>query len=117
VLIIALFNVIGSIIMVILDKQDNIKTLYNVGASVSQIKKVFLLQGTLMTLLGGVLGLFVGVLIIYAQLQFNMVMITPSLPYPVSLTIKNILIVFVTIMSLGIIASYIASSRIHRALA
>tara|TARA_R100000655_G_scaffold2100_16_gene8463 strand:- start:46677 stop:47873 length:1197 start_codon:yes stop_codon:yes gene_type:complete len=117
VLIIALFNVIGSIIMVILDKQDNIKTLYNVGASVSQIKKVFLLQGTLMTLLGGVLGLFVGVVIIYAQLQFNMVMITPSLPYPVSLTIKNILIVFVTIMSLGIIASYIASSRIHRALA
>ena len=116
VLIIALFNVVGSIIMVILDKRENIKTLYSLGATVSQIKRVFLFQGTLMTLLGGLFGLVLGIIVIYAQMHFNLVMITPTLAYPVSLTVENILIVFVTIMTLGILASYIASSRIKKAL-
>ena len=116
VLIIALFNVVGSIIMVILDKREDIKTLYNLGATVTQIKRVFLLQGTLMTLLGGLLGLVIGIIVIYAQIHFNLVMITPTLAYPVSLTAENILLVFATIMTLGILASYIASSRIKKAL-
>lgn len=117
VLIIALFNVVGSIIMVILDKRDNIKTLFNLGASPVQIRNIFFAQGVFMTLLGGSLGLFVGVVVVYLQLEFDLVMITPSLPYPVAITGQNIFVVLLTISLLGIIASYIAASRSKKALA
>lgn len=116
VLIIALFNVIGSIIMMILDKRKNIKTLYNVGANLKDIRRIFFLQGTLMTTLGGALGIFLGVLAVWAQLQFEFINITATLPYPVKLKPLNILIVFATITILGIIASKLASSRVREKL-
>lgn len=116
VLIIALFNVIGSIIMMVLDKRKNIKTLYNMGASLKEIRHIFFLQGTLMTILGGIVGIFLGVLAVLAQLQFEFVSITSTLPYPVKLKLINVLVVFVTITILGIIASKIASSRVREKL-
>lgn len=116
VLIIALFNVIGSIIMMILDKRKNIKTLYNVGANLKDIRRIFFLQGTLMTTLGGALGIILGVLAVWAQLQFEFINITATLPYPVKLKPLNILIVFATITILGIIASKLASSRVREKL-
>ncbi len=116
VLIIALFNVIGSIIMVILDKRENIKTLHNLGATKTSIRNIFFLQGSLMTIVGGMLGLFFGLILIYLQLQYNFVMITPSLPYPVKIKAENIILVFLTISVLGISASYIAASRSKSAL-
>lgn len=116
ILIIALFNVIGSIIMMILDKARNIKTLYNMGATLSDIRKVFFLQGTLMTTLGGALGIVLGVVIVVLQLKFELVNITASLAYPVKLEMINIFIVFVTISVLGLIASKIASNRVRRGL-
>ena len=116
VLIIALFNVVGSIIMVILDKRDNIKTLYSLGADPVQIKNIFFSQGVFLTLLGGSLGLACAVALVFLQLQYNLVMITPSLPYPVSITWQNIFVVILTISALGIIASYIAASRSKKAL-
>ncbi len=69
-----------------------------------------------MTTLGGVLGIFIGVLLVLAQLQFEFVNITASLPYPVKLKATNFLIVFVTITVLGFIASKIASSRVRKKL-
>lgn len=116
VLIIALFNVIGSIIMMILDKRKNIKTLYNMGASLREIRRIFFLQGTLMTVLGGLLGIFLGVLVVLAQLKFELVAITSTLPYPVKLKFINVVVVFVTISVLGIIASKIAASRVRERL-
>jgi lipoprotein-releasing system permease protein len=116
VLIIALFNVIGSIIMMVLDKRKNIKTLYNLGASLKEIRRIFFLQGTLMTLLGGITGIFLGILAVLAQLQFEFVSITSTLPYPVALKPINIVIVFATISVLGILASKIASSRVREKL-
>lgn len=116
VLIIALFNVIGSIIMMVLDKRKNIKTLYNLGASLPEIRRIFFLQGTLMTVLGGVLGIFLGILAVLAQLKFEFVAITSTLAYPVKMEYLNIVIVFVTITVLGIIASKIASSRVREKL-
>lgn len=116
VLIIALFNVVGSIIMMILDKQKNMKTLYNLGATVREIRSIFFFQGVLMTTLGGVLGIGLGVLLVILQLQFEWVAITPTLPYPVKLDFINVLIVFSTLSILGIIASKIASSRVGRSL-
>lgn len=116
VLIIALFNVIGSIIMMILDKRKNMKTLYNVGATLSEIRRVFFWQGTLMSTLGGLVGIALGMCIVFLQMQFSLVYITPELPYPMVLTIKNVLIVFATITLLGIAASAIAASRVQHKL-
>ncbi len=116
VLIIALFNVIGSIIMMVLDKRKNIKTLYNLGASLPEIRRIFFLQGTLMTVLGGLLGIILGILAVMAQLKFEFVAITSTLPYPVKLELLNVVIVFATISVLGIIASKIASSRVREKL-
>lgn len=116
VLIIALFNVVGSIIMVILDKRENIRTLFSMGASENQIKKIFFTQGMLMTVFGGAIGLLSALLLVYLQQQFNLVMITPSLPYPVSITLENVLIVIFTIGILGLLASFIAAGSSKKAL-
>ncbi|KAA3619168.1 MAG: ABC transporter permease [Flavobacterium sp.] len=116
VLIIALFNVIGSIIMMILDKRKNIKTLYNLGATLPKVRKIFFLQGTLMTTLGGILGILLGVVIVWIQLKIPFVYITSTLPYPVKLKLINVVVVFATISLLGVIASRIASSRVKESL-
>jgi lipoprotein-releasing system permease protein len=114
VLIIALFNVIGSIIMMILDKRNNLSTLYNVGATIPQIRQIFFYQGLLMSIFGGFIGLCIGYIIIQLQYSFSLIMLTPNLPYPVAIHFQNFVIVFVTITVLGVIASKIASSRINK---
>lgn len=119
VLVIALFNVIGSIIMMILDKKKNLNTLYNLGVTIKEIRHIFFLQGSLMSVLGGIVGVLLGMLLVLNQLygpDFVKVMITPSLPYPVVIKFWNIVLVFFTISVLGIIASRIASARISRQL-
>ena len=116
VLIIALFNVIGSIIMMILDKKKNLNTLFSLGTTIKKIKYIFFLQGSLMTVLGGSIGLLLGYIIVLLQDSFSLVMITPSLPYPVSIKFINFIVVFATISVLGILASKIASSRISKQL-
>ena len=114
ILIIALFNIIGSIIMMILDKKKNLKTLYNLGATVKELRAIFFYQGILMTVIGGSLGLVIGVLIIWLQQQFSLLMITASLAYPVDLQWINAGIVLATILVLGAVASRIASQRIAK---
>lgn len=116
VLVIALFNVIGSIIMMILDKKKNLNTLFSLGATLKNIRYIFYLQGSLMTVLGGGLGLLLGCIIVLLQDWFSLIMITPSLPYPVSIKPVNFVIVFATISLLGILSSRIASSRISKQL-
>ncbi|MEH6405952.1 MAG: FtsX-like permease family protein, partial [Leeuwenhoekiella sp.] len=116
VLIIALFNLVGSIIMIILDKKSNIKTLNSLGANLSEIKQIFFLQGALMTVFGGFLGIVLGTLVVAAQLQFDLVMITSTLPYPMKFVWTNFIAVFATISVLGILASLAASSRIQEKL-
>lgn len=116
VIIIALFNVVGALIMMILDKKESLHTLFNMGSTADEIKRIFFLQGSLMTIVGGVIGLIIGFVIVLLQQQFNLVMITPSLPYPVTIKIINFIIVLLTIGVLGILASKIASSRINKTL-
>jgi lipoprotein-releasing system permease protein len=69
-----------------------------------------------MTVLGGAFGLLFGYIIIVLQDRFSLIMITPSLPYPVTIKPINFVIVFATISVLGILASKIASSRISKQL-
>jgi len=116
VIIVALFNLIGALIMMILDKKANLKTLLNLGTNIEDLRKVFLLQGTLLSVFGGVLGLLLGIIFVLLQQQFELIMITPTLAYPVVFTIKNVLLVFATIVLLGFFASLIASSRVSKKL-
>lgn len=116
VIIIALFNLIGALIMMVLDKKANLKTLFNLGTEVKDLRKIFLLQGTLLSVFGGIIGLVLGIIIVLVQQQFQLVMITPSLAYPVVFSFQNVLIVFGTIVLLGFTSSLIASSRVSKKL-
>jgi len=116
VIVVALFNLIGALIMMILDKKANLKTLFNLGTEVRDLRKIFLLQGTLLSFIGGGIGLALGIVIVLVQQKFQFIMITPTLAYPVIFSFKNVLIVFATIMSLGFLASWIASSRVTKKL-
>ena len=114
VIIIALFNLIGALIMMILDKKTNLKTLLNLGTEIKDLRKIFLLQGTLLSVFAGIIGLTLGIAIVLLQQHFELIMITPTLAYPVVFSIENVLIVFATIITLGFIASLIASSRVSK---
>jgi len=114
ILIIALFNVVGALIMMIFDKKNNLKTLYNLGATVKEIRKVFVLQGFLLSFFGLLVGLFLAIILVFIQTKFGLFMITPSLAFPVEFKIENVIVVFFTILILGFIASKIASSRITK---
>ena len=116
VIVIALFNLIGALIMMILDKKANLKTLFNLGTPIQDLRKIFLLQGTLLSVAGGAIGLVLGIAVVLLQQHFQLIMITPTLAYPVVFSIKNVLIVLATIVSLGITASLIASSRVTKKL-
>jgi len=116
VVIISLFNVIGAIIMMIIDKKSNIKTLHNLGCTLKQVKNIFVLQGFLLAAFGLLIGLSIGILLIAIQLEYELFMINASFPYPVELNLTNIITVILTILVLGFIAAKIASSRISERL-
>ena len=113
VVILTLFCLAGALIMLILDKQDNLKTLYNLGVEVSSLRKVFFIQGIFITAIGAFFGLVLGIIIVLLQQQFDMVMITPTLAYPTEFDVMSILTVLSTIFVLGIVASRIAASRVR----
>ncbi len=116
ILIIALFNVIGAIVMMIIDKRDNLKTLFHLGADIREIRKVFVLQGFLLTLFGLFIGLAIAIPFILLQKKYGFVMITQTLAYPVEFHWINVLLVIFTIVVLGFIAANIASGRISKKL-
>lgn len=116
VIVIALFNVVGAIIMMILDKKSSLNTLYNLGVGLSQIKQIFFYQGSILTLVSGTFGLLIGLALVRLQQQFNLIYLTSELPYPVDITLPNILVVVLTIYTLGVLASKLAVQRISKAL-
>jgi len=114
VIIIALFNLIGALIMMILDKKNNLKTLYSLGTPVKELRRIFFWQGTLLSVFGGLVGLLLGVVLVLLQQQFQFIMITPTLAYPVICSLENATLVLATISVLGVSASWIASSRVSK---
>ena len=116
VIIIALFNLVGALIMMIIDKRNNLKTLNSLGVQVHDLRKIFLYQGTLLCVFGGLLGLVIGVLLVLLQQQFGFLMVTTTMAYPVKFEVTNLIIVLMTIVPLGFLASLIASSRISKKL-
>jgi len=107
-----IFNVIGSIIMMILEKKPSLNTLFNLGVPIKNMRKIFFIQGSVITLIGCLVGLFLGFLVVLIQQTFGLVPITPTLAYPVSVKLENFVIVFLTISVLGIISSKISATRV-----
>ncbi len=112
-LIMALFNIIGTLIMMIIDKKSNLKTLLSLGSTIKDLRQVFVYQGFLLTLFGLLVGLFIGVVLVYLQSHYHFVKINANLAYPVLFQFKNVVIVALTIIVLGYLSAYIASSRIN----
>ena len=115
VLIVALFNLVGAIIMMILDKRKNLYTLFALGMTERQICSIFFLQGVIVSLLGAIFGVGLGVGIAWLQKTYPMLYINPNatvpIAYPMDIRLLEIVVVFFTIFVLGIIASAIGASR------
>lgn len=120
VLIVALFNLVGAIIMMILDKKENLRTLYALGLNVSQLRRIFFLQGFLVSLIGAILGVGLGVFLAWLQANFPFLYINPDaispVAYPMQIIGNDVVIVFFTIFILGIIASWIGANRVSQKL-
>ena len=116
ILIIALFNVIGAIVMMIIDKKENLKTLFHLGSEIKDIRKIFVLHGFLLTFFGLLIGLLIAIPFVLLQKKYGFIMITQSLAYPVEFYFSNVLIVLMTIVILGFLAAKIASGRISKKL-
>lgn len=115
VLIVALFNLVGAIIMMILDKRKNLYTLFALGMTERQIRAIFFLQGVIVSLLGAIFGVGLGVGIAWLQKTSPMLYINPNaavpIAYPMDIRLLEIVVVFFTIFVLGILASAIGASR------
>ena len=116
VVILTLFCLAGAIVMIIIDKRDNLKTLYNIGVTQTSIRSIFFTQGIIITLFGLTLGLGLAIGIILLQQHFSFIMITPTMPYPVLFEWQNIVIVVMTITILGLVSSWIASGTVSKKL-
>lgn len=116
ILVIALFNVIGAIVMMIIDKRENLKTLFHLGSSIREIRKIFVFQGFLLTVFGLFVGLLLSIPFVLLQKKYGFIMITQSLAYPVEFRLVNVIVVIITLLFLGFLAAKIASARISKKL-
>ena len=106
VMLIALFNVVGALIMMILDKQKQMKILLSMGATPQKIHQIFFLLGLLICTLGGLVGLGLGSLLVLLQTYVPFITVPgTSLSYPVLFEVKNLFIVMATLLVLGTLST------------
>ena len=110
ILIIASFNIIGSLSMLIIDKKKDILTLRNMGAGNRLIKRIFLVEGWLISVLGSLSGLFLGTAISWIQQRFGVIKLTGSGSfiidaYPVQIEVLDICLIWVTVLIIGLFAA------------
>lgn len=110
ILMVACFNIIGSLSMLIIDKKEDVITLRNLGASDKQITRIFLFEGRLISAIGAVIGILFGLLLCWLQQRFGLVALGPSSgafvinAYPVSVHPEDIILIFVTVLVVGFLA-------------
>lgn len=110
ILIVACFNIIGSLSMLIIDKKDDVVTLRNLGASDKQIRRIFLFEGRLISVFGAILGILLGLLLCWLQQQYGFVKMGSSdgtfvvNAYPVSVHYSDVLLIFLTVIATGWLA-------------
>ena len=106
VMIISLFNLVGSLIMMILNKKKEMKILIAMGVSNKNLSQIFYFIGLIICFVGGIIGLSLGSLLVFIQ-KYSSIINVPgtNLSYPVEFNIKNIIVVFLTLIILGSISS------------
>jgi ABC-type lipoprotein release transport system permease subunit len=120
ILLIATFNVIGSLSMLILDKKKDIAILHSLGADNRLIRKIFMTEGLLVSLSGALAGLILGTIICLVQQQFGLVKINAEggsflmSAYPVLMQWTDFLYVFITVSVIGLLAAWIPVRNIGK---
>lgn len=110
ILMIACFNVIGSLSMLIIDKKQDALTLRNLGANDRLIIRIFLLEGRMISFIGAVAGILVGLLLCFVQQQFGIISLGSSAgsfvidAYPVSIYLTDIILIFLTVLLVGFLS-------------
>jgi lipoprotein-releasing system permease protein len=110
ILVVACFNIIGSLSMLIIDKRQDVATLRNLGASDRQITRIFLFEGRMISALGAILGILLGLLLCWIQQEFGIIALGSQAgafiinAYPVSVHPEDILLIFVTVLAVGFLA-------------
>ncbi len=120
ILLLAAFNIIGALGMLILEKQTDTAVLFSMGASKSLIQRVFLYEGVLVSALGGVAGTILGAFICFLQQTFHLVKLGGGnthyiIPYyPVRIHFADILVVLLTILVISILTSLIPAYNLKK---
>ncbi len=110
ILVVACFNIIGSLSMLIIDKKNDVETLRSLGARDTLIKRIFIFEGWLISIIGAVIGVLLGLLLCLLQQQFGFVTLGQSAgafiidAYPVSVHYDDVLIVFLTVVVVGFLS-------------
>ena len=119
ILLIAIFNIVGSLSMLIIEKKEDVKILSGLGAEESLIKNIFLFEGWLISVVGAFIGIVIGVALCYIQMEFGIIKLASTAgtylvdAYPVNLVFSDVIVIFLTVISMGFFASYIATRRIN----
>ena len=115
ILIVAMFNTIGAVFILIIEKKRDIHTLFKIGANESQITKIFFKHGLYLSYSGGFIGLVLGCLIVFLQEQFNLILLSgTSIPYPVTFDFNNFLIVIGWLLVVGAGGSFVSSIALKK---
>lgn len=110
ILMVACFNIIGSLSMLIIDKKDDVVTLRNLGANDKQITRIFLFEGRIISAIGAVIGIIIGLLLCWLQQRFGLVALGSSSgsfvinAYPVSVHPEDIVLIFITVLVVGFLS-------------
>ncbi len=118
ILLIAIFNIVGSLSMLIIEKKEDVKILISLGADSTLIRKIFLFEGWLISVLGAFIGIIIGVGLCYLQMEFGLIKLASTAgtylvdAYPVKLVFSDIVLIFLTVISMGFCASFIATRRL-----
>jgi len=119
IILIAGFSITSSVIMLIIEKKDNMISLLNMGIRYSDIKKIFIIQGLLITTLSGIIGLSLGAVFCLLQQEFGFISYSPdgmylNSPYPVELRLSDFIYAFSAIILIGTLISVFPVMRIRR---
>ena len=109
ILIIATFNVIGSLTMLIIEKKKDIIILNNIGADVTLIRRIFLFEGLMITVIGAIAGLALGLLVCWLQMQFSLVKYSEGFvvdAYPIKINALDMLLIISVVLLIGFFAAW-----------
>ena len=119
ILLIASFNIVGSITMLIIEKKEDIETLKSLGASPGYVSEIFMWSGWLISISGAVFGFVLGILLLLAQIYFELVTFPvnsfAATAYPVEIQIMDFVWVFSIVLIIGFLASLIPARQIRKA--